>query len=229
MNASSQTPVPAGKAAPAKFRLRTVLMIVIPVAALVLAAVAAAGLLDVDAIFSDLARPALVPATGQVLFQGEPLPGATIATAPVGRGMASLGWTDAEGKFSLKTDIRGVYVEGATVGEHRVTVAAYSTVPIGGPGAQPLVSPQQYVSIGTSPLRITVGPNAATNQFQLVLEGEVPASSQGAGSGAKKKGKGKAKTNTEAAESVETTKESTEETTRRDEVPEERTPGSIEK
>ena len=162
-------------------------MVVVPVAILALVAVASIGFVDLDAILSDLARPTLVPTTGQVLFQGEPLRNGQITTSPVGgRGQSALGWTDDEGKFSLKTDIRGSYVDGATVGEHRVTVISYQ--PGAGASAPALLTPEQYASMGTSPLKITVGRNPAENQFQFVLEGNAPSRPERAA-----KGKGKAK------------------------------------
>lgn len=156
---------------PAKFRLRNVLMIVVPVAVLAAMVVAVSGFVD-DALLGDLTRPALVPAKGQVTYQGQPLLNAQIGTQPTGRGMSALGWTDDEGKFTLKTDIRGKYVDGATVGEHRVTVMAYGTS--GGPSAPPLLTPEQYASAGTSPLRITVKRNPDENEFKFVLEGDAP-------------------------------------------------------
>jgi hypothetical protein len=163
----------AGKPASSKFRLGTVLKIVLPVAALALAVVAAAGFLDIDAILSDLSRPALAPVTGQVIFQGQPLLKAQLLTKPAGgRGKAAVGWTDDEGKFTLKTDIRGVYVDGATVGEHRVTVTAYADG--AGASAPPLLTPPQYASPASSPLTIKVARGPAKNEFRLVLEGEPP-------------------------------------------------------
>jgi len=165
-------------------------MVVVPIAILALVAVASIGFFDLDAILSDLTRPTLAPASGQVLYHGQPLLKAQITTQPTGgRGQSALGWTDDEGKFSLKTDIRGEYVEGATVGEHRVTVTAYGTSP--GPSAPPLATPEQYASMGTSPLKITVGRNPAENQFKFVLEGEPPSRPESAAKG-KGKGKGKA-------------------------------------
>src|SRR5262245_29639855 len=167
--ASAATPQ-AGKP---KFRLAKVLFVVIPFAVLAVAVVALAGLMDVDTILGDLTRPALVPASGQVLYNGQPLANAQVLTQPVGRGARAFGWTDSEGKFSLKTDIRGNYVDGATVGEHRVGVTAYGSSP--GASAPPLLTPQQYASMTNTPLRIAVARSSDANEFKLVLEGE-PAS-----------------------------------------------------
>jgi hypothetical protein len=164
-------------------------MVVVPVAILAVVGVASIGFFDLDAILGDLTRPTLAPASGQVVYQGQPLLNAQILTQPTGgRGQSALGWTDDKGQFSLKTDIRGAYVDGATVGEHRVTVTAFGTSP--GATAPPLLTPERYASMGASPLRITIGRDSAKNQFQLVLEGEPP----------RRPTKGKSKTKQEAPE-----------------------------
>lgn len=182
-------------------------MVVVPVALLAFVVVAVAGMVDVDRLWSDLTRPPLAPATGQVLFKGEPLRNGQLMTQPAaGRGLPASGWTDDEGRFALKTDIRGNYVEGATVGEHRVMVTAYSTIPLGGPGAPPALTPPQYASAGTSPLRITIDGDPAKNQFQLILEGEPSSQPQGARAG---KGTGKKKNSTKTEASTDTKQEAT--------------------
>lgn len=203
MNSTNPTvPIPGQAKSPAgekTFRLGKVLMVVVPVAVLAVAALVLMRFMDVEGVLGSLARPKLVPASGQVLFQGKPLLNAQITTYPVsGRGLPALGWTDEEGKFTLKTDIEGNYVEGATAGEHRVTVAAYQ--PASGPGAPALLTPQPYAAAGTSPLRITIGSNPTDNEFQFVLEGEVPGSAQGAAQAdGKTKGKRKAKSKAPSA------------------------------
>jgi hypothetical protein len=184
-----------------------VLAVVVPVAVLALTVAALFRVMDMDALLDDLARPKVVPTAGQILFQGKPLPNAQVMTQPVSaRGVPAIGWTDDEGNFTLKTDIRGSYVEGATVGEHRVAVTAHAMIPTG-PAAPPLITPSNYASVGSSPLQITIAPDAAKNQFQLVLEGEAPARTQGSGGSGrgKGKGKGKASAETESADSVQNT------------------------
>lgn len=197
--------VGSGKSAtqPAKFRARNVLIVAVPVYLLIAAAVLAFfRFADWDRLWSDLTRPPLAPVTGQVLYHGEPLRNGQIMTQPIGGwGLSALGWTDDEGKFSLRTDIRGNYVDGATVGQHRVTVSAHEN--ISRPGGPPLVTPALYDSMESSPLRIMVGKNAKENEFQLVLEGDPP-SQQGPGPAAGgmrkggKGGRGKAKAKEEA-------------------------------
>lgn len=172
----------------AKVRLGRVLLVVAPVAILAVMAVAFIPYFDLDALLDRFSRPALAPVRGQAFFNGEPLPNAQVATQPMGRGRSALGWTDDEGKFTLKTDIQGELVEGATVGEHRVAVTVYQMIP--GPAAPPLLTPQQYASAGTSPLRIMIGQNPDQNQFELKLEGEPPRRPERPGNGKAKASEG---------------------------------------
>lgn len=161
-------------AEPGKLRLKAILLVVLPVVLLAFGVLALVTFTDTDTLWDNLTRPKLVPVHGQLMYQGQPLRKAQIMTSPDGgRGKPSLGWTDDDGKFTLQTDIRGQYVDGATVGEHRVAVMAYQMV--AAPVAPPLLTPQQYSSVQTTPLHITVSRNPTDNEFNLVLEGE-PAS-----------------------------------------------------
>jgi hypothetical protein len=191
--------VGTGKPERPKSRARNVLIVVVPIIAVYVVGLAFCRFMDMDRLWSDLTRPPLAAVTGQVLYHGEPLRNGQIMTQPIGGwGLSALGWTDDEGKFSLRTDIRGNYVDGATVGQHRVTVTAHESISrVGGP---PLLTPQQYASMDSSPLQIKVGQNAKENEFQLVLEGDPP-SQQGPGpaaGGMRKGGRGKAKAKEEA-------------------------------
>jgi hypothetical protein len=172
----SSLPSPPNAAqAGSKLRWKVVLLVIVPVIIVALAVVAFSAFGDLDRLLSDLSRPAMVPAGGQVLFNGQPLPNAQVMTAPTrGGGLPALGWTDDEGRFTLKTDIRGSYIEGATVGEHGVAVSAYEVTTGAGASAPPLLTPTQYAAVGTSPLRITIGRNPDENQFKFDLQGEPP-------------------------------------------------------
>ena len=195
MNVAADQPA-AGKPAAArpKFRLGRVLLIVVPIAILAIAALILFRFSDIDAMLGDLARPRLVPVTGQVLYNGKPLLGGQILTRPAGaRGLSAIGWTDDEGRFSLKTDIRGKFVDGVTLGEHVVVVTAHQPIPAA--AAPPLLTPAVYASTGTSPLRIVVAPDPAKNQFQLILQGDPPHRGQAPGSTT---GKAKSKTKSKA-------------------------------
>ena len=67
----------------------------------------------------------LAPISGTVTFDGEPLEGAEVVFAPMGKknvvevGPASVGYTDDQGRFTLKT-VKGR--QGAVVTNHRVSV-----------------------------------------------------------------------------------------------------------
>src|SRR5687768_7092982 len=149
---------PAKPAGQSQLRWRKVFAIVAPVVILAVAVLAVLRFADVDTLAAYLSRPPLAPAKGVVLFKGEPLKNGQIVTKPDnGRGVSAMGWTDDEGRFTLTTDIRGQRVDGATVGEHRVAVSAYQL--IAGPASPPLLTPQPYASVSTTPLRIVVGRN----------------------------------------------------------------------
>ena len=66
--------------------------------------------------------------SGQVTFNGEPLPKAVVAFEPLGGGRPSIGQTDDQGRYELiyLRDIRG-----ALVGKHRVKIGKE-----GGPAAR---------------------------------------------------------------------------------------------
>lgn len=167
-----------------QFRLRNVLLVIVPVAVIAIVVLSLARVNGIDAFMDDLTRPTLVPVRGQLLYKGEPLRKGQIVTQPIGgRGLSALGWTDDEGRFTLQTDIRGNFQEGATVGEHRVAVTVYQM--ISAPAAPPLLTPPQYASINTSPLQITVGRDPDQNEFKLVLEGEPPSRPQRSKGGSK--------------------------------------------
>jgi hypothetical protein len=66
--------------------------------------------------------PKQYPVTGAVTLDGKPLDSAGIMFLPRGetRGTGALGMTDAEGKYTLKTDYGG---PGAPEGEYAVTIS----------------------------------------------------------------------------------------------------------
>lgn len=73
--------------------------------------------------------PKIVPVSGVVTLNGEPLPNATVTFQParqgdnINPGPGSMANTDARGAFTLK--VVGEDVPGAYVGKHRVEIAAY--------------------------------------------------------------------------------------------------------
>jgi hypothetical protein len=66
-------------------------------------------------------EPKLYTVTGQVMFQGGPLPGAQVTFVP-DKGPVALGTTDNDGKFTLRTGVS----EGCVEGTCRVAVVLAS-------------------------------------------------------------------------------------------------------
>ena len=113
-------------------------------------------------------RPARIPATGQVLYQGKPVEGAHVAFRGSGDQTPAVGTTDAEGKFTLSTFDQE---DGAIPGEYAVTVSKIVTV--GGTGGDTSMEamaaksdknapqsrnelPQQYADPAQTPLKASV-------------------------------------------------------------------------
>ena len=148
-------------------------MIVIP-AVVILGGAIALWVLR-DSIFP----PQLVQVSGIVTMNGEPLANANIRTLPFNFAAGEVsglndaeGMTDAEGRFTLSTFEGGEPLEGAYVGDHKVTVAVTEPGP-GGFGVVTL-SPAEYADSTTTTLRIAVSSSADENQsFKLELAGEV--------------------------------------------------------
>ena len=134
-------------------------------------------------------NPPLVAATGQVMYQGKPLAGAEISTRHTnGNLRSSVGWTDEQGRFTLRTDIDG-YIDGAYAGEHQVVVTASEI--INAPAAPPLLTPAKYASLDTTPLRIVVSRVATENEYVLKLEGDPPERPSGGRGGGRGGGGGR--------------------------------------
>ena len=123
--------------------------------------------------------PETVPVSGTVMYNGNPVPGATVSFMSDAAPRAATGITDSEGKFQLSTFGAN---DGAIPGEHKVTVTkiegeqAASTSPntammndpsamanayqqqAQGAGAQGPKSalPEKYASLSSTPLTETV-------------------------------------------------------------------------
>ena len=131
-------------------------------------------------------RPDLVPVSGAVTFQGQPVVGAQVTFMAPNAARAAFGVTDAEGKFRLSTF--GTE-DGAVVGNHTVTVAKPTETsggktmspddPDGGyaaamaqAAARPAVKselPAKYANPQTSGLTADVT-SSGPNEFKLALE-----------------------------------------------------------
>lgn len=134
--------------------------------------------------------PDTVPVSGAVMYNGQPVPGATVSFMAEGAPRAATGVTNEAGEFQLSTFGAN---DGAIPGDHKITVTkveqgetaappdpsssdpaaltqSYTEVmQVGGGSAGPNnLLPQKYASQTTSPLNETVtldGPN----QFVLQL------------------------------------------------------------
>ena len=113
--------------------------------------------------------PDVVPVTGSVTLNGEPLPGASVTF--MGEGRPCYGATDDNGTFTIK-DMNGR--EGCPVGKYKVIISKY-TKPDGSPlgdspeeaaqGVEQL--PPQYSSMDKSTLTANVPEGGKTFDFSL--------------------------------------------------------------
>ena len=97
---------------PARLPCRTAMIPAAVVAALFIGGCGDAGVSD---------RPNVVPVSGTVTYNGQPVDGATVTFISKGSARASLGVTDANGVFRLTT--YGEQNDGAPPGEYVVTIA----------------------------------------------------------------------------------------------------------
>lgn len=105
-------------------------------------------------------RPELVPVTGRVTIDGEPLTRGVVRFATVG-GRMSGGALDEQGKFTLTCFENS---DGALLGQHRVTVSAME--PIGETRIR-WFAPRRYSGFATSGLTETI--NKETESIQIEL------------------------------------------------------------
>jgi hypothetical protein len=128
------------------------------------------GYYDVGNRIQGWMLPPLVPVTGQVYLNAEPLKGAEVFTQPVGRNCrGAMGMADAEGRFTLRTDIDGDFLPGAYAGEHRVIVVGIDPSVRPGPFKPPLITPQECSEFDTTPLRMRVDRDPAQNHVEFRL------------------------------------------------------------
>lgn len=86
-----------------------------------------------------------VPVTGRIMFDGQPLSGASISFVPDGSGRQATGFTDAEGVFSLSTvDPK----DGAMPGKYKVII-------------QPSTPPAEVVVAASADEAMVAGAKAA--------------------------------------------------------------------
>lgn len=104
-------------------------------------------------------RAKVVPVTGRVFLDGQPLTFGTVTFRP-SRGQPATGEVQSDGKFTLSTYEEG---DGAAVGEHQIRVTAYQiqdpeAEPVDNEGDSlgPLVTPEKYSRFPTSTLKALV-------------------------------------------------------------------------
>lgn len=109
---------------------------------------------------------AKVAFTGVVTYQGKPVTVGSVMTEVVGDPLDfSIGFLDAEGRFSLETNGE----PGASVGRHRVRISSMAP----GIPPRPLVPPK-YLESATTPLEIEVTTDPKANVVTFELDGELP-------------------------------------------------------
>lgn len=114
----------------------------------------------------------LAPVTIKLTYNGEPLKGATIITQPTtGGGKGAIGFeTKTPGIYKLSTDgDEGVFVDGATLGDHKVTVELRAVN--NSTSTPPLLTPKEYASTQDTPVTITVK-KAGLENYEIKMTGE---------------------------------------------------------
>lgn len=102
--------------------------------------------------------PKLVPVSGVVTLDGQPLSDAGILFQPIGGGPPASGTTDASGRFTLRTQNR----PGAVLGEHRVSITKFESTGtgMGVAGNEPVrmrwLLPEKYTRPETSGITVKV-------------------------------------------------------------------------
>lgn len=156
-----------------------VLTIVFPLVLVVLGGaylyVSGAGAKLLDGLFGGK----LVPVTGQVYLDGKAVGGAQIQTQIVGVDRpGATAFPDKDGKFDLKVQVNGDWVEGAYAGEHkvRVSILDMTHAVMGAPPAQ--LAPAKYQSFETTDLVFHVVPGEK-NHWDLKITSEPRATPSG--------------------------------------------------
>lgn len=121
-------------------------------------------------------RPPTYPARGVVTFAGEPVAGATVVLTSADHPLSACGFTDARGRFTLRTFAPG---DGAVEGRHGVRIEKYKEdftkldAPAVEYGAKttrgiPLL-PERYAEVETSGFTAEVSPRGS-NTFRFDLK-----------------------------------------------------------
>ena len=143
------------------FRLVRFAPVGLPLAGLVLASLAGCKGERLD----------LLPVTGQVFYDGQPLTTGSVSFHPAATtGHVPTGVIDKEGRYTLSTS----YQPGAPPGRYKVVV--HATEPIeqipgkASPGLPKSLIPSRYNQGSTTPLEVEVKADAAADAYDLKLE-----------------------------------------------------------
>ena len=112
----------------------------------------------------------LLPVTGRVYYDNQPLTTGTVSFHPIGvTGHIPTGVIDKEGRYTLSTN----YQPGAPPGRYKVVVHATEPVEAAlgkaSPGLPKSLIPARYNQGETTPLEVEVKPNAARDAYDLRL------------------------------------------------------------
>jgi len=136
------------------------------------------GVYDGLKLLATWLQPPLVPFSGQIFYEGQPLAHATVSTELVPSWSLfpkiqfdGSGYTDRDGRFQLETQHQGRLQEGIFPGEYRVKVVAFHPQ-TSATGAPRIRTPSQYSQFTTTTLTIHVSSQADQNRQQFFLTGE---------------------------------------------------------
>ena len=134
------------------------------------AAIAFFGVFDGMSWLRSLTLAPLASAQGTITLGSEPITFGHLLTKPVSGGRGSLGVIETDGRFVLKTDVDGRFVDGAEVGTHKVVVQSQQGGVALGAAAAPSLVASKYTAFETTPLTIEVSRDPTKNNFSLVVE-----------------------------------------------------------
>lgn len=112
--------------------------------------------------------------SGLVTLDGQPLTNGVVSFTPVKAGSSAYGTIGSDGRYRLQTGAE----TGIDPGEYKVTIAANATpeqaaamgIKVGREGIMPLLTPQRYGDVATTPLSATV--KSGSQEIDFVVEAE---------------------------------------------------------
>jgi len=112
--------------------------------------------------------------SGRVTLDGQPLTNGVVSFTPVKAGSSAYGTIGSDGRYRLQTGAE----TGIDPGDYKVTIAANATpeqaaamgIKVGREGIMPLLTPQRYGDVATTPLSATV--KSGSQEIDFVVEAE---------------------------------------------------------